>query len=153
MSKAVKAAVTIFVVTFTLGMALTVLPFINFTALAMAEFAALSAIGTLVGGLLSKGIDATRENFGTKVATRSATNPRQIIYGKARVGGTITHIETSGTDNYKLSMIVVLAGHAVESLEDVLINDEVLVTVSSGGYQYATNSKFVNADNENKFAA
>ena len=48
-------------------------------------------------------------------------------------------------------MIVVLAGHKVESLEDVLINDEVLVTVSSGGYQYATNSKFVNADNENKF--
>ena len=152
MSKAIKTAVKVFAITFTLGMALTVLPFINFTAVAMAEFAALSAVGTLVGGLLSKGIDATRENFGTKVATRSATNPRQIIYGKARVGGTITHIETSGTDKYKLSMIVVLAGHEVESLEEVLINDEVLTTTSNGGYEYATNTRFTNSDNDNKFS-
>ncbi|MAO22836.1 MAG: hypothetical protein CMJ25_18965 [Phycisphaerae bacterium] len=160
MAKAVKAAVTIFVVTFavmsgaifvfgTAGVGGAAATLFGVTAM---EMAALSAISTLVGGLMSKGIKATAsENFGNKVATRTATAPRQIIYGKARVGGTITHIETSGTDNYKLSMIVVLAGHEVESLEDVLINDEILTTTSSGGFQYATNSKFVNADNENKF--
>ncbi len=160
MAKAVKAAVTIFVVTFavmsgaifvfgTAGVGGAAATLFGVTAM---EMAALSAISTLVGGLMSKGIKATAtENFGNKIASRTATAPRQIIYGKARVGGTITHIETSGTDNYKLSMIVVLAGHEVEGLEDVLINDEILTTVSSGGFQYATNSKFVNADNENKF--
>jgi hypothetical protein len=159
MAKAVKAAVTVFVVTFLVA---TGLAFAFGTAGMTGAFlfgvettllAGLSAASTLIGGLLSKGIKATAsENFGNKIASRTATAPRQIIYGKARVGGAITHIETSGTDNYKLSMIVVLAGHEVEGLEDVLINDEILTTVSSGGFQYATNSKFVNADNENKFS-
>ena len=117
------------------------------------SLAALSAVSTLVGGLMSKGTDATAENFGTKVSTRSGVAPRQIIYGKARVGGTITHVETSGTDNYKLSMIVVLAGHEVESLEEVLVNDTKITTTSAGGFQYATNSRFINTDNENNFGS
>jgi len=152
MAKAVKSAVKVFVVTFTIGMALTILPFLSLTPIAIAEFAALSAIGTLVGGLLSKGIDATSENFGTKVATKTATAPRQIIYGQARVGGTITHIETSGTDSHKLSMIVTLAGHELESLDEVLINDISVTSTSVGLFQYATNQKFINSDNDNAFS-
>lgn len=159
MAKALKSAAKVFVVTLgvvygiaALGVAFGVGTAGALFGVTAIEMAVLSAVGTLVSGLMSKGINATSENFGSKVATRTATAPRQIIYGKARVGGTITHIETQGVDNYKLSMIVVLAGHEVESLEDVLINDEILTTVSSGGFQYATNSKFVNADNENKFS-
>ena len=127
MSKAVKAAATIFVVTFdVMTGAVAIFGTAAGTLFGMTaiEMAGMSALTTLIGGLVSKGVDATAENFGTKVSTRTATAPRQIIYGKARVGGTITHIETSGTDKYKLSMIVVLAGHEVESLEEVLINDE-----------------------------
>ena len=118
-----------------------------------AALAALSAVTTLVGGLMSKGTDATAENFGTKVASRSPVAPRGIIYGKARTGGTITHIETSGTDSYLLSFIVALAGHEVESLEEVLVNDVKLNTTSSGGFEYATNSAFVNTENENNFGS
>ena len=152
MAKALKSAARVFVVTFLIVGAVALLPFTSTLTLTQVLTAAsISGVGALVNGMMSKGINATSENFGSKVATRTATAPRQIIYGKARVGGTITHIETSGTDNYKLSIIVVLAGHEVESLEDVLINDEILTTTSSGGFQYATNSKFVNADNENKF--
>jgi len=155
MSKAVKAAVTAFIITFAVvtGTAFllggSALGIFGVSATAMAT---LSAVSTLVGGLLSKGVDAVGENFGSKVSTRTATAPRQIIYGKARVGGTITHIETSGTDKYKLSMIVVLAGHEVESLEEFLINDEVLTTTSNGGFEYATNNRFTNSDNDNKFS-
>ena len=166
MGKAVKAAVKVFVVTFaiTTGLAfvfnsasLFALGQVGLTGaflggVSTLTIASLSAASTLVGGLMSKGTNATAENFGTKVATRTSAAPRQIIYGKARVGGTITHIETSGTDNYKLSMIVVLAGHEVESLEEVLINDTKLTTTSSGGFQYATNSRFTNSENENKFS-
>ena len=159
MAKAIKTAAKVFVVTFLVatgasfifaGVGGTVAGSVLFGVETLA-MAALSGISQLIGGLMSKGISATAENFGTKVATRTATAPRQIIYGKARVGGTITHIETSGTDNYKLSMIVVLAGHEVESLEEVLINDTKLTTTSSGGFEYATNSRFTNSENENKF--
>jgi len=154
MAKAIKAAVTVFVVTFLVVTGTAFL--LGTTAAALTGMTALqiasaSALSTLVGGLMSKGNNSVAENFGTKVATRTATAPRQIIYGKARVGGTITHIETSGTDNYKLSMIVVLAGHEVESLEEVLINDTKLTTTVSGGFNYATNSRFTNSENENKF--
>ena len=165
MGKAVKAAVKVFVTTFaiTTGLAFVfqgagLFALGSFSAagaflggVSTLSLAALSAASTLIGGLMSKGTQATAENFGTKVASRTSAAPRQIIYGKARVGGTITHIETSGTDNYKLSMIVVLAGHEVESLEEVLINDTKLTTTSSGGFEYATNSRFTNSDNENKF--
>ncbi len=160
MSKALKAAATIFAITFlvvtglaSVGMFASGVTAAGSIAMFGLEMAALSSLTTLVGGLLSKGVNATAENFGSKVATRTATAPRQIIYGKARVGGAITHIETSGTDNYKLSMIVVLAGHEVEGLEEVLFNDTVLTTTSSGGFQYATNSKFINTDNENNFGS
>jgi len=160
MAKALENAAKAFVVTF---LVVTGVGFVGgliggtiggaFAALSAVNLAAISAVGTLVNGLFSKGINATSENFGTKVATRTPTSPRQIIYGQARVGGTITHVETSGTDNYKLSMIVVLAGHEVESLEEVLINDTKLTTTSSGGFQYATNSRFINTDNENNFGS
>ena len=160
MAKALENAAKAFVVTF---LVVTGVGFVGgliggtiggaFAALSAVNLAAISAVGTLVNGLFSKGINATSENFGTKVATRTPTSPRQIIYGQARVGGTITHVETSGTDNYKLSMIVVLAGHEVESLEEVLINNTKLTTTSAGGFQYATNSRFINTDNENNFGS
>ena len=53
------------------------------------------------------------ENFGTKVSSRDANAPRQIIYGQCRVGGTFTQIETSGTDNSVLHTFTVLAGHSI----------------------------------------
>jgi len=115
--------------------------------------ATLSAVTTLIGGLLSGSPDAVSGNFGTKLSVRDPAAPRQIIYGKCRVGGTITHIQTSGTDNHLLSFVVVVAGHEVDGLEEVIVNDEFLTTSSSGGFQVATNSKFTNTDNENNFGS
>ena len=159
MSKVIKAAAVAFAVTFLVvtGAAFlltgsfaagTVAATFGASALAMST---LSAVSTLVMGLISKDPEVSSQNFGTKFAGRSPTAPRQIIYGRARVGGTITHMQTSGTDNNLLSIIVVLAGHEVEELETVRVNDTNLTTTSSGGFQYATNSEFTNSDNDNKF--
>ena len=160
MSKVIKAAAVAFAVTFLVvtGAAFlltgsfaagTVAATFGASALAMST---LSAVSTLVMGLISKDPEVSSQNFGTKFAGRSPTAPRQIIYGRARVGGTITHMQTSGTDNNLLSIIVVLAGHEVEELETVRVNDTNLTTTSSGGFQYATNSEFTNSDNDNKFS-
>ena len=122
------------------------------TALAAKAFAY-----TLALGVLSKGISATGGNFGSKLSTRAPTEPRQIIYGQTRVGGTITHISTTGTDNHLLHMVFVIAGHEVNSLEAVILNDETLTTSSStisGSTVFtATNSKFTNTENPNDFGS
>ena len=112
---------------------------------------------TLALGVLSKGISATGGNFGSKLSTRAPTEPRQIIYGQTRVGGTITHISTTGVDNHLLHMVFVIAGHEVNSLEAVILNDETLTTSSStvsGSTVFtATNTKFTNTENPNDFGS
>jgi hypothetical protein len=70
-----------------------------------------------------KGINASAGNFGSKFAARAPLDPRQIVYGKCRIGGTIIHMETSGTDNYLLHMVVALAGHEIEELTNLRLND------------------------------
>ena len=109
---------------------------------------------SVIGGMTTKGINATGGNFGTKFAARAPTAPRQLVYGKCRVGGTTVHLETTGTDNYLLHMVVVLAGHEIESLESVRLNDTTLTTssstINSTTVFTVTNSEFSNTDNENK---
>jgi len=116
-----------------------------------------SAVTTLIGSMTQKGISATAGNFGAKFTTRSAIAPRQIIYGKCRVGGTFAHIETSGTDNHLLHLVCVLSGHEVESIETVRINDVDVTTSSStisGSTVFAaTNTEFTNTDNANNFGS
>ena len=152
MAKPLKNALKAFAFTFVVVLGAGLLPFVTTGATMALTSAAITAVGTLLGGLLSKGVEASRDNFGTKVSTRNATAPRQIVYGQCRVGGTITHIETLGSENEKLTMVVALAGHEIESLEKVFINDEELETTTSGGFKYATNQKFINSDNDNAFS-
>ena len=125
------------------------------------QYAVVTAIGTLVsagiGMLTSRGISATKGNFGTKLTGRAAQAPRQIVYGKCRVAGTIVKMTTSGTENNKLHMAIVLAGHEIQSLEAVYLNDILLTTSSattSGETVFTvTNSDFTNTDNDNSFGS
>jgi len=113
----------------------------------------LAFVGSALQGVFSKGTDGGVQNFGTKFANRSAIAPRQIIYGECRVGGTIVNIRTSGTDNHKLHLLIALAGHECQSLENVSIGDTTLTTSTSGAFQMVTNSKYTNTDNDNAFAS
>ena len=129
------------------------------------KYALISGIGTLVAGgvglLTSRGLEATRQNFGTKVAGRAASAPRPIVYGFCRVGGTIVKLHTSGTSNHKLHLTIALAGHEIESLEGVYFFNSLLSTTSSfvshpdGGanqtFFKVNHTKFVNTENENRF--
>ena len=122
-----------------------------------AQYAIVTLVGSIVAGgigmLTSRGISASRQNFGTKIAGRGAQVPRQIVYGECRVGGTIVKMHTSGTKNNKLHLAIVLAGHEIESLQGVYFNDTLLTTTSSttnGETVYrVSNAKFKNSENEN----
>ena len=174
MAKAIKKAVIAAVVVF----AVVSIPFVGgslgtiFTAtsalggLSIAlQYAIMTFATTLIssgiGQMTSKGIDANNANFGTKASTRGSLNPRQIIYGETKVGSTITFLRTTGTDNSKLSMYLVFAGHEIESFETVFFNDVALSvsssTLSGAGSNNSvftvTNSDFTNTDNDESFTS
>lgn len=70
---------------------------------------------------------------GTLANTRGATDPQEYVYGRVRKGGTITYLEATGPDNQFLHMIICLAGHECDAIEDIYVNDEV-VTLDANGF-------------------
>lgn len=69
---------------------------------------------------------------GTQTNFRTPNAPHDIVYGETRKGGAITYMEATDSNKY-LHMIVVLAGHEIDSVQSVYINDkEVTVTPSTG---------------------
>lgn len=56
-----------------------------------------------------------------------------IVYGRVRKGGVITFMESTGNKNKYLHFIVTLAGHEVEAIEDVYINENI-VTLDANGF-------------------
>ena len=64
---------------------------------------------------------------------RSALAPHDLVYGQIRKGGTVTFIESTGSKNEYLHQIISLAGHEVEEIGDIYINDEIVAVDASSG--------------------
>jgi hypothetical protein len=75
--------------------------------------------------------DVTPPIFDRTHSVRQAITPWQLVYGRSRVGGAITFIEDSG-DNANLHLVITLAGHAVEDIEEIWFDDEVIPLDGSG---------------------
>jgi hypothetical protein len=70
-----------------------------------------------------------KANVGTQgllTNIREAAAPHEYVYGEVRKGGVITYLEATGENNKFLHMIVSLAGHELESIDDIYINDEIV---------------------------
>jgi len=91
---------------------------------------------------------APKQDFGSvgssgiMVNLRDPAAPQDFVYGKVRKGGVVTFAEATGTDNVFLHQIIVLAGHEVNSIGDIYINDqlatldgEYVTTAGSGSEQ------------------
>ena len=78
--------------------------------------------------------------------TRDAAAPQQLVYGTTRKGGTITYMESTGDTNKFLHMFICLAGHEVNAIGDIYIND---VNVSSSN-DYNSSTYLVGGDWSNK---
>jgi hypothetical protein len=63
---------------------------------------------------------------------------QDFVYGKVRKGGIITFYESTGDDNTYLHQIICLAGHEVNSIGDIYINDQ--VATFSGDFVTTTGS-------------
>lgn len=65
------------------------------------------------------------------ITIRNSAAPRQIIYGEVRTGGVLVFAETSGSANEFLNLVIVLAGHEVQAIDDIYFNDEVVPLASN----------------------
>ena len=70
---------------------------------------------------------------GTLVNARDATAPVDFVYGQVRKGGTVSYYESTGEKNKFLHQIIVLAGHEVQQIGDIYVNDEI-VTLDGDGF-------------------
>ena len=67
---------------------------------------------------------------GYTVSTLGSSQPTAVIYGKVKVGGVIFYQETT-SDNKYLHTLIALAGHEVNEIQKVYLNDEELTLTTS----------------------
>lgn len=89
------------------------------------------AVSLVTSWALSALAPKDKGEYGLLANARDAIAPQQIVYGEVRKGGIITYIESTGNKNKYLHQIIVLAGHEVNSIGDIYINDEVVTLNSS----------------------
>ncbi len=87
---------------------------------------ALNALAPDIGG-----IGGSR---GLMVNATDPAAPHDIVYGAVRKGGIRTYVEATGTENKFLHMILVLAGHELEAIDDIYLNDEVVTVNATSGF-------------------
>ena len=91
-------------------------------ALNMATFGGWDLLVDWIDSLIP---DAPEQTFtDRKTMARGADTPRNIIYGRSRVGGQLILFESTGSDSQFMHMIVVVAPHEVEAIGDIYFNDD-----------------------------
>jgi len=79
---------------------------------------------SLVSRALMPKPDLGAQMGGQSVMTREAAHSRKIIYGRARIGGNVVYLESTGDDNKYLWLVTAIAGHEIDAYEEVWFNDE-----------------------------
>ncbi len=87
------------------------------------SFAISAVTSWALSALAPKPTDSSR---GLLTNLREATAPHEYVYGEVRKGGVVTYLESTGEKNKYLHQIIALAGHEVESIGDIYIDDEIV---------------------------
>ena len=100
---------------------------------------ALAAIGLATNVVLGAALRALTPkpsvggaNRGYQTTAIGTALDHQIIYGKVRVGGARIYDEATGQTNKYLHRVVAVAGHEIQSFDEIYINDEI-VTLDGNG--------------------
>ena len=62
---------------------------------------------------------------------RSPIAARTLVYGRCRASGTVIYMSTTGSKNEYLHIVIALAGHEIEEIEEVYFNDDLVPLVSN----------------------
>ena len=79
---------------------------------------------SLVSRALMPKPDLGAQMAGQSVMTREAAHSRKIIYGRARIGGNVVYLESTGDDKKYLWLVTAIAGHEIDAYEQVWFNDQ-----------------------------
>lgn len=79
-----------------------------------------------IGSLLTKGPPTPG------IASRNPIAPWNVVYGRARVGGTTVYVEENGTTNKYLHQVIVLACHPCQAVDQLLFNNKRVVLDANG---------------------
>ena len=115
------------------------------TAAGVATAATLTALGVAVAGLVGsvvavgvsmlmaggtkkaaqqqQQLDPVSSAQDRKQSIRQSTAARNLVYGRARVGGVLVYASSSGEDSRYLHMVSVLATHPIGWIDEIWIND------------------------------
>jgi hypothetical protein len=102
---------------------------VGYVATSLVTSWALKALSPKPPEFSSASINSSR---GLLVNQKDAIAPHDFVYGEVRKGGAITYYETTGADNKFLHQIIALAGHEVDAIGDIYLNDEVVTLDGSG---------------------
>ena len=107
---------------------------------------AINAVGSRLVGSKPKagGATSAQDARGQSVMVRSSVESHKVVYGETRVSGPIVFVATTGSgpgsagttvtgDNVFLHLVIALAGHEVDSIPTVYLND-LAVTLNAGGF-------------------
>ena len=107
------------------------------TGLAYAGYYAVGYLATtLVTSWALSALEPKTSLSGTRGLLVNAKDPaaqHDFVYGEVRKGGTIVYYESTGTNNKFLHQVIAVAGHEVEAISDIYINDEI-VTLDGDGF-------------------
>ena len=98
---------------------------------AIAGYVIYSALTFVALKALMGDINMGMTSAGIQVNSVNATAPHRVIYGQQRVGGVITYQEATD-DNKFLHLFICVAGHEVEEIGQIYINDEAVTLDGSG---------------------
>jgi hypothetical protein len=99
----------------------------GFVALSLGAFAGAFAIGAGLS-MLSRAL-APKPSFGqsmagTGITVREPDASRKLVYGRARVGGAVVFLDSTGSKNEYLHMVIAIAGHEIDGYEEIWFNDQ-----------------------------
>lgn len=89
---------------------------------------------------LSQGVndnDSSRQ-----VTARGTIESQKIIYGEALVSGPLAFVGVSGTGNKNLHHVVALAGHQVEAITEIWLDDQVITSAQIGVDDWVASGTF-----------
>jgi hypothetical protein len=125
-----------------------VLPFFTTTAVATAGFASTAFGAFLTGSILGQFVFSTvlgaalraltpkpssaGGNRGYQTTAIGTALDHQVIYGTMKVAGARIYDEATGVNNKYLHRVLAVAGHEIESFDELYVNDE-LVTLDGTG--------------------
>lgn len=98
------------------------------TALATVKFIAVTAASMAASKLLAPKPPSFADSSmaSRSQMVRSPISARTVAYGRSRVSGTIVYMSTTGSTNQYLHIVVALAGHEIEEIEEIYFNDELV---------------------------